>query len=505
MGGTSVRVLALLALGVGMEVLVRLLPLTGASFALTSVLVVLAAIGTVGYHRQARRATGRLRAGMRVASISTMVWLVINGIWVVTIPLGLSETAGAIAAVQLLSVAAAAITPIGLLLCAPGSGGAAVRLRRAIDVSMIFGALFIIAWQFVFQFIHRLSTPAVFWSNLTMMSIELLTAAISLVLLSRTASHGPNAINLLPVSFMMYAFATIAMTANGTFGRPWFLYGVAAGYLVATYATAWGSWSPMPVNTSLLAEQTAGRWLSLPYLPVVAAFVVAGVQQARAGTLGPVLPWVLLGTASIMLLRQFLNARSHQGLLVQVSAHRAELAQLAVSDPLTGLGNRMMFTERSERALESVSGDCLTGVIVFDLDGFKSVNDTWGHAAGDELLRGVARRMAAQVRATDTVVRFGGDEFVVLLPDLADSHLAEATAQRVLVALAEPMDLKGTTTVQVRASAGVAVGRGAGTSIDMLLSDADAALYQAKSLGKGRVRRFGAELPQEAAVGAPVG
>jgi diguanylate cyclase (GGDEF)-like protein len=149
----------------------------------------------------------------------------------------------------------------------------------------------------------------------------------------------------------------------------------------------------------------------------------------------------------------------------------------------------MMFTERAGHAMATAGPGSLTGVIVFDLDGFKGINDTWGHAAGDELLRGVARRMAAEVRAGDTVVRLGGDEFVVLLPDLDEPGRAEATAQRVLAALGEPLQLPGTT-VRVRASAGVAVGRGTGTHIDALLSEADTALYEAKADGKGRVRRF---------------
>lgn len=492
---TAGRIFGLMvALCVLLELWERLLSDAAGGTLSSSMYCVCAIVGYFGYLRQARRATGRLRAGMRIGAAAAGLWFVLNALWVVTTPFGYDKAPLTVTLVQVFSLAGAAMAPVAVMLCVPGSGGAAVRLRRTIDVAMIFSALFIIAWQFVFQFLYDRCGPVLFWVNLVMMSIELATAAISLVLLSRSASHGPNAVNLLSLSMVMYASSTVVMTSNTVFNRPWFTGGVAAGYLVASFTTGWGGWVAMPRHSSLLAEQTAGRWMSLPYLPVIAAFGVAGWQQAQAGTLGPVLPWVLLGTASIMLFRQFLNARSHHALLVQVSEHRAELAKQAVTDPLTGLGNRSMFTERAALILADATSTSLTGVIVFDLDGFKGINDTWGHAAGDVLLCGVATRMAAVVRHTDTVVRFGGDEFVILLPELPEPGLAEATAHRVLAALGEPLDLPDIT-VRVRASAGVSVHQGADTDIDVLFHEADTALYTAKRRGKAQVCRFGVEQP----------
>lgn len=490
--GTARRLgpwLSVLALCGGVEVLVRVAPLATGIFVHTALLAVGAAVAGWGFLGQARRAAGRMQLGMGVAAASAWLWGLTNVVWLVAIPTGSTESAGMLLIMQVISLLAVGSTPIGLLLCFPGSGGTSIRLRRAIDVAMIFGALFIIAWRGVFQFIHQACQPTVCRTNLTMMSIELIFAAISLVLLSRSASRGENAVNVLAASMVLYAFATVGLTANNSLGRPWFLDGVASAFLIATYATARASRLPLPDPSSLLAEQTAGRWMALPYLPVLAAFAVVGAQQAQEGTLGTVLPWVLLGTAGIMLVRQFLYVRANQALLVEVSRQRTELAEQALSDPLTGLGNRIMFTYRAEQLLASAGADTLIGLIIVDLDGFKRINDTWGHAAGDELLRGAATRMAGCVRAGDTVVRFGGDEFVVLLSHLDCADDAVAMAQRILSALAAPMPLTATT-VQVGASAGVTVARGAEHPIDDLLSEADVALYDAKRRGKSRVCRF---------------
>jgi len=137
----------------------------------------------------------------------------------------------------------------------------------------------------------------------------------------------------------------------------------------------------------------------------------------------------------------------------------------------------------------SDADDTMTAVILLDLDGFKGVNDTYGHAAGDELLRVTAERLNANVRANDTVSRLGGDEFVVLLPRLTDDQIADTVANRILRDLLQPL-VFGETVLTIRASAGIAFARGTGHDVDAILREADAALYQAKDDGKGVARRF---------------
>ncbi|MGY1755434.1 putative bifunctional diguanylate cyclase/phosphodiesterase [Geodermatophilus sp. SYSU D00803] len=171
---------------------------------------------------------------------------------------------------------------------------------------------------------------------------------------------------------------------------------------------------------------------------------------------------------------------------------RAEeaLAHSVLHDGLTGLANRALFIDRVGQALRrTVRGGGSAAVLSLDLDGFKAVNDSLGHAAGDALLREVAARLRGAVRADDTVARLGGDEFAVLVEQAgAADDEAMVTAARVLDVLARPVALPGGP-VTVSAGVGVAVGRGA-VAGDALVGDADLALYAAKLDGRDRVQRF---------------
>jgi diguanylate cyclase (GGDEF)-like protein len=190
------------------------------------------------------------------------------------------------------------------------------------------------------------------------------------------------------------------------------------------------------------------------------------------------------------------SARDHQLILAL-----AELANLALNharaieeaaheafhDAVTGLPNRALFRDRAEHALSrnrrSPSDAC---VLFLDLDGFKTINDSLGPAAGDELLLSVARRLAERLGPSDTIARLGGDEFAVLL-DKVDGHQdAARAAGRVLDAFTRPFELKGRE-VFASASIGIAVG---GADVDELLRNADLAMYRAKSKGRARYEVF---------------
>ena len=147
-----------------------------------------------------------------------------------------------------------------------------------------------------------------------------------------------------------------------------------------------------------------------------------------------------------------------------------------------------MLMDHARDAL-SDADDTMTALIMLDLDGFKNVNDTYGHAVGDELLQATARRLNANVRTNDTVVRLGGDEFVVLLPRLVDDQIADTVANRILHDLLQPLAI-GDITLSIRASAGITITRGTASNVNPLLHEADTAVYQAKHDGKGITRRF---------------
>ncbi len=162
----------------------------------------------------------------------------------------------------------------------------------------------------------------------------------------------------------------------------------------------------------------------------------------------------------------------------------------AFHDSLTGLPNRQLLMDRLEHALaRAARAESQAAVLFVDLDTFKNVNDSLGHAAGDELLREAARRLITCVRSSDTAARFGGDEFVVLLEDV-DSRRVARVANRILEAMGEPFVIRGRE-VFIGASIGIAIG---GDEADDLLRNADLALYRAKSKGKGQKRVYEPEM-----------
>ena len=168
-----------------------------------------------------------------------------------------------------------------------------------------------------------------------------------------------------------------------------------------------------------------------------------------------------------------------------------QLRERALHDPLTGLANRSLFYDRVEHALARLARreEAIVAVLFIDLDDFKTVNDTLGHARGDRLLVLVAERLRAAVRPADTVARLGGDEFALLLEEVASSDEVLAISGRVGRSFKPPFELAGQPVV-ASASIGVALSSAAGTTADELVQEADVAMYQAKRAGKGRAVLF---------------
>ncbi len=182
-----------------------------------------------------------------------------------------------------------------------------------------------------------------------------------------------------------------------------------------------------------------------------------------------------------------------EGLVVtahDVTAQKAvedRLAHQATHDPLTHLPNRLIVHDRLDHALARGRRDGSRAAAIFlDIDEFKAINDTWGHAAGDELLRQVASRVQRAARAADTVGRYGGDEFVVICEDLPSASEALVVAERIRDEVARPARIDGAE-VQVGTSIGVALTARSDEGTGDLIGRADAAMYEAKARGRGRI------------------
>lgn len=186
-----------------------------------------------------------------------------------------------------------------------------------------------------------------------------------------------------------------------------------------------------------------------------------------------------------------------------LEAARLEASHRATHDPLTGLANRTLFIDQLERALAlGARYSRKTGVLFVDLDGFKAVNDRHGHNAGDLLLKAVATRLLDSVRRSDSVARIGGDEFVVLLPDVTSRRDLSFVTDTILTALDAPVDIGNGLTAAVGASIGSAMAPLDGATAQGLLSAADLDMYRDKADGKERLQAR-IEQDGDAPMGAP--
>jgi diguanylate cyclase (GGDEF)-like protein len=382
------------------------------------------------------------------------------------------------------------------LLRFPTSGQSrANRTRLLVDAATVAVSAVSVVWFLVIgptlADVHQPLLNGVVASAYPVGDVVLLFAA-AYVLLRAPAASTRRALGLL--------IAGLACTVVGDVANGWFLlhstesFGLVVDIAfvvgVALYAVA--PHTPGSATESDLrlggGDGVAHRASRVRWMPYVAAAVVLGLLVgAQFGA--PLYQRVGLAlcaatVAGLVLLRQFLaqsDLLSAQGLL----SHRA------LHDALTGLPNRVLVLDRTEQLLARARREMRrVAVLYIDIDGFKHVNDTFGHPAGDELLRAIAARMSSVVRESDTVARMGGDEFVILLDSTNADVDPELAAERLLEVLRQPVELDaaGGRRVVVTASIGIALGRD--TTADELLRDADMALYAAKEAGKDRFVEF---------------
>lgn len=174
-----------------------------------------------------------------------------------------------------------------------------------------------------------------------------------------------------------------------------------------------------------------------------------------------------------------------------IKASQEQLDFLAHHDPLTQLPNRRLLFSQLEHDLAKIRRDGgALGLLMFDLDRFKDVNDSFGHLIGDQLLQQVAMRLSTRLRSSDAIARLGGDEFTVLLDNLVRPEDAARVAEEIMEALSEPFHLAKGVSIRTSASIGISFSAGADATAESLLQQADSAMYRAKAEGRGRFQYF---------------
>nr|WP_145545714.1 bifunctional diguanylate cyclase/phosphodiesterase [Variovorax boronicumulans] len=224
--------------------------------------------------------------------------------------------------------------------------------------------------------------------------------------------------------------------------------------------------------------------------------VCLSADQLRGDSLGVLVTVAATMLLSMAMFTSLLDARMQgktERLASSLKAANAELQQIAFRDALTGLPNRLLFDERVASAVERSRRDHGNLALLFiDLDGFKPINDSFGHRLGDAVLQEVGQRLAAGVRACDTVARVGGDEFVLLLEGASDSAAIAQTAQRLIDLVSAPME-QGGHEVRLSCSIGIALFPSDGPHAE-LMAHADAAMYAAKRAGGSSYAFFEAHM-----------
>jgi diguanylate cyclase (GGDEF)-like protein len=361
------------------------------------------------------------------------------------------------------------------------------RLRRVLDAVMTGLAAGLVIWAVALRAVVQSAAagePLAGAVSIAYPTLDLLL----LVLTVLTLTHSPAArlplglITLGLTAFVVADIIFIYQTAGGSNPLDLIDLGWSLGFGCISMAALVDQRPPRQPLTTPSGVPIVSL---VPYLPTLVAVTVAVIPQLSGQALP--LEELLMAAALVLVLlgRQYLTMRQNQRLTTALTQQEAQLRHQAFHDGLTGLANRALFRNRLEHAVDLHARDLRpVSVLFLDLDDFKVVNDTLGHATGDALLVRTAERLRGAMRGGDTIARLGGDEFAVLLEDGSDPL---ASAARITDALRAPFDLDGRR-IDVAVSIGVVelARTHEPADADELLARADTAMYAAKRSGKSR-------------------
>ncbi|OHV51321.1 GGDEF domain-containing protein [Pseudofrankia sp. BMG5.36] len=406
------------------------------------------------------------------------------------------------------------------LLCVPTDrvgehGGGPGRRRHSayrwytitlLDCLLIVGSIILLQWGMTLASLVQAGHHTETFELAMIHQVAGLVLATAVVLIATfRRPRAPAVLALLGTGLLAYAVTTNLMpyiaAVHGLELPPWGMIGFALAYLLIFIAAL----APVPRPTHPDDPAPPGpraMWAHavLPYAALVAAGLlvvdkrVAGVRLDLFETYG------MIALVVVALIRQMVTVAENTRLLTETREQQQQLRHQAFHDPLTGLANRALFTRRLQRVLACVpdgdvsritadyAPDTRVSLLFLDLDGFKRVNDTFGHAAGDELLKIIADRLLTETRAVDTAARLGGDEFAVIL-DGGGPDDPRHVGERLALAIQAPCLLVGQRYTP-SASLGMVTLDSAATrpaTPDILLHQADLAMYTAKRERAGRL------------------
>lgn len=443
----------------------------------------------------ARRSTGRERAAWASVGVGVGAWTAGQGLWCFYELIAERRTpfpSWADAGYLLFPVGAA----VGLWLL-PTIDGSGTRRRWLLDGGIIVSALVTVSWATTLGAVAQAPGDSRFGLAVSVaypVGDILILSMATLALCRPHAQRGQLVLLSLAMTAMAVADSVFAyLNATGRYATGSLSdIGWVAAFLLLGLAGVTAATSTVPVDAPVVESDRPAASTMLPYLPLLCAAAVLTLRRIQGVSVDTV-EFVGISAFAMVLARQYLTVRENRGLLRVVAAREYQLHQQAFHDQLTGLANRALFINRAEHALDLHRRDLRAVSVLFcDLDDFKTVNDTLGHAAGDELLTRVAERLRGALRPGDTLARLGGDEFAVLLEDDGEPALVGG---RLVQALHDPFALRGGA-VTVRASVGLTqlLPQDQTPTVDNLLAHADIAMYTAKRGGKGQLAFYDATM-----------